>query len=628
MVYMLKTLLITALLFMSAMPYICCEETKQNNPLEDSENLGRATKDVGVVAIADDWKTYPVGKKEMNATIKNYGSQTETFNVSYDFSYANLQKEFYDDVESGIGEWKHTNLTNTSKWHYITGIPNDTVYDGTKAIWCGIDDKKEYGNYWEEIFVSKKININSSEAENITLTFMHNYTIEEMADGGYVQVYNPAMKAWATVKPIDGYPKITGADNLISYTDPSHPTNPKTTEVFASNIPTGWNKTIFHLGSDYNGSEGDIQIKFWFTSGALKKMRGWFIDNVTINDSTKVHFFDDFEDVESNNWTAYDLIEAKDEWRQNYDKANSHSPNKAWVASDFDTKKYAKGADSVLTSGKINLSSATNSRLIFWHNYSIAVEDGGFVEVSTDDLNWTYIKPITSTGYTSTISESSPYGAIDAFGGISNGWKEVVFDISAYVNNEIRIRFHFYSNYDDQVDAGWFIDDITVMKWNFAYVDSIELEINLDSGQTKYLFYNYSFGKEGDWRITATTKLIDDEVTGNNATFIIIHIKNIYDFTMQIDPSALDILHGRTGYFNLTINNTGNTNTRINLTGNAPQNWALNFQSSFIFLDVNKGAVVNVSVKTSIDTPLREEKLVIEGETIGIRKNISFYVNV
>jgi Zn-dependent metalloprotease len=126
---------------------------------------------------------------------------------------------------------------------------------------------------------------------------------------------------------------------------------------------------------------------------------------------------------------------------------------------------YANSASWTLDMPAIDLSGFSGAVLEYYQWYSIeSYYDGGNVKISTDGgSTWTIITP--DGGYPEDAATTSNSGipGEPCFSGstVGNFWHLVQFDLSAYVGQEIIIRFHFGS--DSSVPyPGWFIDDVCI----------------------------------------------------------------------------------------------------------------------------------------------------------------------
>lgn len=106
------------------------------------------------------------------------------------------------------------------------------------------------------------------------------------------------------------------------------------------------------------------------------------------------------------------------------------------------------------------------STLTFQTSY--AIEDCGcdfaYVEVN-DGSGWTAIK---GTG-----TRDAEGNAITGFsgGGTSMGWVASTFDLSAYANKTVQLRFRYHTD-GGYTELGWFVDDIKVVSNGATVVDS------------------------------------------------------------------------------------------------------------------------------------------------------------
>lgn len=102
---------------------------------------------------------------------------------------------------------------------------------------------------------------------------------------------------------------------------------------------------------------------------------------------------------------------------------------------------YNNDANEWLKSESIDLTGAAGATLTFWTKYTLEEDnDFGYVEISTDGINWT---------------------TIGTYTGSQNSWIEKTIDVSSYTGNTIRIRFRLTSDWMIR-DRGLYIDDMTV----------------------------------------------------------------------------------------------------------------------------------------------------------------------
>ena len=152
----------------------------------------------------------------------------------------------------------------------------------------------------------------------------------------------------------------------------------------------------------------------------------------------------------------------------------SVSGTQSWYCGSPVTPVYGKSMHARLDTPPVYL--APGSELTF--NYWISSEldppspdngwltnkcwDGGIVEISTN--NGATFMPITPVGgYPYRISgwSASPWPEMTPCFAGTGSWSQARFDLAAYTGGAARIRFHFGSDNNTQVE-GWYLDDIQV----------------------------------------------------------------------------------------------------------------------------------------------------------------------
>jgi len=166
-----------------------------------------------------------------------------------------------------------------------------------------------------------------------------------------------------------------------------------------------------------------------------------------------------------------------DQWHLSTEDA--YSPATSWKCGDTATGTYMNSLDARLVTGAIEVNPA--SHLVFQHRIDAEVSgafpdsayDGGFVEISTDGVNWTQLTGALSGGYNKTFRWESgggspathPFqGGTRCFSG-SFGWQETVFDLEAYADMTVQFRFHFGSDSGAGLE-GWYVDDVAL--WGYV----------------------------------------------------------------------------------------------------------------------------------------------------------------
>jgi hypothetical protein len=175
-----------------------------------------------------------------------------------------------------------------------------------------------------------------------------------------------------------------------------------------------------------------------------------------------------FDDVESgeNGWIHYWISNptVPDNWA--ISTSRWHSPSHSWH-SGTEVANWVSGGDTALESPPIDISGASASYFNFWHWYDFdyvagSYRDGGIVEINNGS-GWQQISP--TGGYDDMIATGNlnPLEGLSAFVGNSSVWQYETFDISPFVGNVVRIRFHVGWDYGTTgLKEGWYVDDIEI----------------------------------------------------------------------------------------------------------------------------------------------------------------------
>jgi hypothetical protein len=130
-----------------------------------------------------------------------------------------------------------------------------------------------------------------------------------------------------------------------------------------------------------------------------------------------------------------------------------------WFIADI-----ASQSDTVLASAQVTTLPA-DARLKFRHMSDTEnTYDGGVLEYSTDGTTWLDAGPlIVSGGYLSGFGGGVPADVRgrDAWGGDSDGWRDVEVDLSGLAGQSLQFRFRFATDADG-ADVGWWIDDAVI----------------------------------------------------------------------------------------------------------------------------------------------------------------------
>ncbi|UCG69925.1 MAG: VWA domain-containing protein [Thermoplasmata archaeon] len=185
-------------------------------------------------------------------------------------------------------------------------------------------------------------------------------------------------------------------------------------------------------------------------------------------------FFDDMEaggHANQGNWTTFDIIammppqQSASRWELGVPAPppDAYSPTNCWGTEL--SGAYATPTEYLLITPIIDLTSEAikSAQLSFWHIYSFASGDGGWVEInSSSTFRGDLIHP--NGGYTGLVN--SIMGANPGYNGTIMSWNPASFDISAYIGRTFQIGFRFCGLMGDMFSRGWYIDDVKIdVEW-------------------------------------------------------------------------------------------------------------------------------------------------------------------
>jgi len=579
--------------------------TGERNPGLDVAALGITThKDIDDPSGS---ALYPTGSTSVTVAVKNTGDvNAPGFNVGMEVGKSSPPAtRFYADAESAAlpAGWSVQNLT-TGKWH----ATNRTYSSASNSAWCGPDGQAgvQYGTNWEEeMYTTNAISV---PATNPMLLFNHLYMTKYATDGGYLLIRD-------TSKPAGDW-DFNETSNWTftqgNYIAKTASINPISKEVWSfCGDSGGWQNVGIEL-SNYAGKS--IQIKFIFSSSSTisGSLVGWFIDDVRVTDGSVTTFSDNFESG-MGMWTMTNLMgEVPTAWATLPDLSPSYNSSSNRCFSNMEpvvNNAYAIGEDSALVSPDIPLSGVTNARLHFWYKMRAqTTSDGGFIEARKAGGDWVVLKPV-QRNYPSTIDPDSPYGGIGALNttDLVNPWTKATFDLSAFAGGNVKVRFHFFANADDTVGQGWFLDEVTVLAWNFVQVDSQARSISaLGTGKIdNATFNNINISQEGFYILKATTQLPADTNPGNDMTFVIIEVRNVLTLELLFNRTMPHpVIHGHKADFGVTVWNTGNKQNDVELRNSTPPaGFSVTYNRTSLIVLPGAKALVRMDVAVPIDQP-------------------------
>jgi Zn-dependent metalloprotease len=220
-------------------------------------------------------------------------------------------------------------------------------------------------------------------------------------------------------------------------------------------------------------------------------------------------------------WPDNDAYFHPDEWN-----AYQGTGTSWWMAdtADFDPGGYMDNLHVVLETDPILLS-GSQPRLIFLHRYAMEEPEGAAyynrsydgwdginVRISTDGGGSWVVLTEPQPAYTCTslwsfggIHKEGP--GIPGWAGREDTWTRVNFDLSAYLNKTVNIRFEFasdgaFSSVDDSTLFGWQIDDIEVLN----SIQTLYSNSGTSTNIRTYSITNWVGSIEGKYRLRETTR--------------------------------------------------------------------------------------------------------------------------
>ncbi len=584
-------------------------------PHDIDENLGSTVPDNAV----------PTGPTSAQADIKNVGNLNHGAAIPVDFYYdtGTPVVKWSDNMDGGANGWTTKDLTATkTHWHYTSANSHDnnalvSTYTSGPLI-------NSYGNWWEEVAeMSTCQNIPALPATEPYVQFWNFTNTQINSDGGYMQM-QIGNGPWVDINPINLFPPPDLSYNGNINSGTSILSNGKGAFTGTANwYPTEKFPLWQQLKGQINGT--CLKFRFWFSSDGSNPSNpsGWIVDNFLLNKGNGSTWSDDFVNPASGNWVFKNMLVLgdTDSFQQmggaGYNLSSNSPGTTAWWSGNKTLKTYLNGTDAVLESPSINLNTGgfNEARFTYWQKYNISTDgDGGWVEISTNGgTTWSQIQPLfdlskadDNTKYPGYIEVNSDYGKVSAFTGIAS-WYKQAFDMTPYIGQaNVKIRFHFWSNYDDKVGEGWFIDNAEVKVWNFLPKSSASATINGLNKDAKAIAapnQQLNFNTESDYRLRV--QIPADDNNANNQVHWIIRVKNVTNF--QITPSQSTIQktanHGALIKYWLNVTNIGNLkdNYTVALTG-APSKWNITLAPTSI-TNLRPGDppfLVLVSVQTKV----------------------------
>ncbi len=320
-----------------------------------------------------------------------------------------IETIFSEDWESGQGDWDISN----GLWQ--VGTPTAGPADAHGGSQCaGTLLDGNYPNYTDSRLISPSILLPEvSGDEEIYLRFWHWFSLAS-GDDGYVQisVYDEVTAKWSA------WDNINGAITRYSAV---------------------WSRKAVDITA-YAGQK--VRIVFYHTADPYSTGTGWYVDDIAVI-RMEPEFTGDFEDGWGD-WSPDNGV-----WQVGAPTAGPGSAHGgSQCAGTVLDGNYPNYTDSRLISPSIRLPGVSGDEEIylrFWHWFSFASGDNGYVQISVYDevtAEWSAWDNI--------------YGPISW---VSVVWTPKKLPLTAYAGQKVRIAFYHTAD-PYSTGTGWYIDDI------------------------------------------------------------------------------------------------------------------------------------------------------------------------
>jgi hypothetical protein len=189
------------------------------------------------------------------------------------FELVVISSGFWDDMESGEGDWDHYAVTSgyTDQWH----LESHRSYSSTHSWKCGGSGSTNYDNLVDAALSTSTVGL----PRNASLTFWHWMDAQIVnakyaRDGGILEISTDEGRTWAQITPDGGYP----------YQIIDNPASPFEADTPCFSGSHDWKQETF----DLSAYKGIVDIRFRFGSDAATGKEGWYIDDVVIKGDLSV----------------------------------------------------------------------------------------------------------------------------------------------------------------------------------------------------------------------------------------------------------------------------------------------------------------------------------------------------
>ncbi|MFH0990669.1 MAG: choice-of-anchor J domain-containing protein [bacterium] len=326
---------------------------------------------------------------------------------------------FTEDFEQGFNRWFVEN-----PW----GLTQDNPHGGNNAM-----TDSPSGTYADNSDTELLMHINLALAQMPVLKFWTRFSTEVNVDYGRVEVNIGS--GWI----VAGY--WTGTQST-------------------------WKQISVDL-TPWAGSS-DVQIRWRLTSNGSMFSDGWYIDDISIAESSmptmSYPFIESFDDSTSRGRWYFSQWEIVTDGRSVPGRVHDSPMGNYLQSGGSGASDEPNSFTSLTTSGLIDLSTAVDPILSFWQKYDLKYYNGNY-HFETD-AGRVYI----SSNRGAPGSWAQLYSVTNA--GQTGSWQRVDVDLSAYVGqSNVRLRFIMDdqrdqdpNTYGDQSESGdgWWIDDIRI----------------------------------------------------------------------------------------------------------------------------------------------------------------------
>ncbi|MBL7190970.1 T9SS type A sorting domain-containing protein [bacterium] len=365
---------------------------------------------------------------------------------------------FYEDFESGWGEWTSDDVTDVGiKWH----IDDFNGYNSTNSWWCGDSLLMGYGNHWLQYLVTPELDF--SAAANPMLTFKLFYAVEDPGgapapydgwDGCNVWASSDGGAIWDVITP--DFPAYD-CQSLYSFGVDWN---------MGPYIPgwagesRNWIDAQFDL-SDYIGNS-QMMLRFALCSDPAyctlnnPALWGMFLDDVSIDDGAVNLLFNDADGIAIPSEFTLDTGPPSGDWWEIND-STYHSPTHSANCPHEDHYNLSNA----IISPWIDIPEGFPDVFFdFWLWCDMEPEPGlylydyYYVDATADGVVWDQL--------------FFDYGAPGRPGAWNVGWELYVrpysgdLQLNQYAGQEIKIRWRVVTNDTLNFGSGLHIDDFNV----------------------------------------------------------------------------------------------------------------------------------------------------------------------